>query len=90
MNKFLFIFSLLARIDYIGSIDKSTGKVELRFYIDEIEKTVIYFLIKNRFHLQMSVYFRLLIMFYKKCHFLFIKILVGHLFHLNIHIIYVV
>jgi hypothetical protein len=43
MNKFLFIFSLLARIDYIGSIDKSTGKVELRFYIDEIEKTVIYF-----------------------------------------------
>jgi len=39
----MFFFSLLARIDYIGSVDKLTGKVELRFYIDEIDKTVIYF-----------------------------------------------
>ena len=37
------LFSLLARIEYIGSVDKSTGKVELRFYIDEIDKTVFYF-----------------------------------------------
>ncbi|CAF0950560.1 unnamed protein product [Rotaria sordida] len=31
--------SVLARVDYIGSIDKSTGRVELRFYIDDIRKT---------------------------------------------------
>ncbi|CAF2305778.1 unnamed protein product [Rotaria sp. Silwood2] len=31
--------SLLARVDYIGSVDKSTGRVELRFYIDDIGKT---------------------------------------------------
>ena len=39
-NQISLSFSLLARIDYIGSIDPSTGKVELRFYIDEIDKTV--------------------------------------------------
>ncbi|CAF4790196.1 unnamed protein product, partial [Rotaria magnacalcarata] len=33
--------SLLARVDYIGSVDKSTGRVELRFYVDDIGKTVI-------------------------------------------------
>ena len=33
--------SLLARIDHIGTIDHATGKVELRFYIDEIDKTVM-------------------------------------------------
>jgi hypothetical protein len=38
-----YLFSLLARVDYIGSVDKSTGKAELRFYIDDIEKTVINF-----------------------------------------------
>ncbi|CAF2146219.1 unnamed protein product [Rotaria magnacalcarata] len=31
--------SLLARVDYIGSVDKSTGRVELRFYVDDIGKT---------------------------------------------------
>ncbi|CAF0719415.1 unnamed protein product [Rotaria sp. Silwood1] len=31
--------SLLARVDYIGSVDKSTGRVELRFYIEDIGKT---------------------------------------------------
>jgi hypothetical protein len=34
-------FSLLPRVDYIGRVDKLTGKVELRFYINEIDKTVI-------------------------------------------------
>ena len=34
-------FSLLARIDHIGTIDHATGKVELRFYIEEINKTVM-------------------------------------------------
>ena len=44
-----YIFSLLARVEYIGSIDKSTGKAELRFHIDDIDKTVIYFLYKIHF-----------------------------------------
>lgn len=39
--------SLLARIDYIGSIDQSTGKVELRFYIDDIEKTTSYYVLQE-------------------------------------------
>ncbi|CAF4135211.1 unnamed protein product, partial [Rotaria magnacalcarata] len=36
---FPLFFSLLARVDYIGSVDKSTGRVELRFYVDDIGKT---------------------------------------------------
>jgi hypothetical protein len=41
---FFHIFSLLARVEYIGCIDKVTGKAELRFYINGIEKPVIKFL----------------------------------------------
>lgn len=39
--------SLLARIDYIGSVDKTTGKVELRFYLTEIEKTTSYYVLQE-------------------------------------------
>jgi hypothetical protein len=85
--KFL-CFSILARIDYIGSVDKSTGKVELRFYIGNIEKMVIDLLYKN-LQIIYFLFYRLHILFYKKCHFLFIKIHVGHQYHLNIHIVYV-
>ncbi|CAF3317287.1 unnamed protein product [Rotaria socialis] len=35
--------SLLARVGYIGSIDKITGKVELRFYVNGVEKPVSYY-----------------------------------------------
>ena len=35
-----YLFSLLARVDYIGSVNKSTGKAELRFFIDAIGKSV--------------------------------------------------
>jgi len=41
---FFHIFSLLARIEYIGYVDKLTGKAELRFYINGIEKPVRKFL----------------------------------------------
>ena len=36
----LFSFSLLARVDHIGPVDQSTGKTELRFFINDIEKMV--------------------------------------------------
>ncbi|CAF1175389.1 unnamed protein product [Rotaria magnacalcarata] len=35
--------SLLARVGYIGSIDKITGKAELRFYINGVEKSISYY-----------------------------------------------
>ncbi|UJR22612.1 hypothetical protein I4U23_025653 [Adineta vaga] len=35
--------NLLARVDYIGSVDKTTSKVELRLYINEIQKTISYY-----------------------------------------------
>jgi hypothetical protein len=38
---FFHIFSLLARVEYIGCVDKLTGKAELRFHIKGIDKTVI-------------------------------------------------
>lgn len=38
----LFLFSLLARVDHIGPVDQSTGKTELRFFINDIEKMVSY------------------------------------------------
>ena len=31
---------LLARVDYIGSVDKITGKAELRFHLQGLEKAV--------------------------------------------------
>ncbi|CAF1006463.1 unnamed protein product [Adineta ricciae] len=34
--------SILARVEHIGAIDKTTGKTELRFSIDEIDKTITY------------------------------------------------
>ena len=34
------VSSLLARIEYIGPVDSATGKAELRFFIDDIEKMV--------------------------------------------------
>ncbi len=37
---FCHICSLLARIDYIGCVDKITGKAELRLYINGIGKLV--------------------------------------------------
>jgi hypothetical protein len=45
------ICSLLARIDYIGCVDKTTGKAELRLFINGIEKLVMrnYFPINNEF-----------------------------------------
>jgi len=46
-NKVKNYSSLIARIDYIGSVDKSTGKVELRFYIDEIDKTTSYYVLQE-------------------------------------------
>ncbi|CAF1434392.1 unnamed protein product [Adineta ricciae] len=39
--------SLLARVDYIGSIDKSTGKVELKFCINELQKTISYHVLQE-------------------------------------------
>ncbi|CAF1263333.1 unnamed protein product [Adineta steineri] len=35
--------SLFARVEYIGCVDKYTGKVELRFYINEIQKMISYY-----------------------------------------------
>ncbi|CAF3796506.1 unnamed protein product [Rotaria sp. Silwood1] len=35
--------SLLARVEYIGCLDKLTGKTELRFHINGIEKPVSYY-----------------------------------------------
>jgi len=34
--------SLLARIDYIGPVDPKTGKVELRFYLTEVDRSISY------------------------------------------------
>ncbi|UJR26462.1 hypothetical protein I4U23_007792 [Adineta vaga] len=34
--------SILVRVEYIGSVDKSTGKAELRFYLDDVEKSITY------------------------------------------------
>jgi hypothetical protein len=34
------LFSLLARVDHIGPVDQATGKSELRFFINDIEKMV--------------------------------------------------
>lgn len=36
-------FSLFARVEYIGDVDKITGKAELRIYINGIQKLVIKF-----------------------------------------------
>ncbi|CAF3563086.1 unnamed protein product [Adineta steineri] len=39
--------SLLARIDYISPVDKMTGKAELRFHIDDMEKTTSYYVLQE-------------------------------------------
>jgi hypothetical protein len=45
---FRHIFSLLARVDYIGDVNKLTGKAKLRFYIKDIEKSVIHHLFQTQ------------------------------------------
>lgn len=37
------MFSLLARVGFIGPVDKITGKAELRLYVNGIEKPVCRF-----------------------------------------------
>lgn len=34
------VVSILARVEYISPVDKSTGKAELRFHLGDIDKTV--------------------------------------------------